>query len=144
FKNDPKAKVVVFAGYFHVRKAEASEQSPIEWMASRLKKATGIDPLTIDQAEVMEHSKPAYEHPAYRVAFDKGKTAERPWVLFDAKADRYYVPPRDRGAFDVTVFHPRDAYEGSRPTWTAMGGYRRAVQVPGLPAAPKDGSLLAQ
>src|SRR2546421_2344 len=144
FAKDPKAKVVVFAGYFHVRKAPAGPQNPVEWMAARLKKATGIDPLTVDQAEVMEHSQPGFEHPAYRLAHDRKKAAERPWVLFDAKAGAYYVPPRDRGAFDLTVFHPRDAYEVGRPAWMRMGGYRRPVEPRGLPAAPPGGSLLVQ
>ena len=53
-------------------------------------------------------------------------------------------PPRDRGAFDLTVFHPRDVYEGGRPTWMRMKGYRRPVATPGLPAAPAGGALLAQ
>ncbi|HEY1380541.1 MAG TPA: hypothetical protein VGF55_27315 [Gemmataceae bacterium] len=144
FKNDPKAKVVVHAGYYHVRKAPASEQNPIEWMAARFKKATGIDPLTVDQAEVMEHSKREFEHPAYRLAYDKKKVSDRPWVLFDAKAEKYYVPPRDRGAFDVTVFHPRDEYDRGRPTWLRTIADRKAVAVPGLPAAPAGGSLLVQ
>src|SRR5207237_9066870 len=120
---DPKAKVVVFAGYSHVRKAPAGAQNPIEWMAARFKKATGIDPLTVDQAEVMEHSQPGFEHPAYRIALERKKTSGKPWVLYDPKAGAYYVPPRDRGAFDLTVFHPRDEYEGGRPTWARMGGY---------------------
>jgi hypothetical protein len=54
------------------------------------------------------------------------------------------VPPRDRGAFDLTVFHPRDEYEGGRPTWARMGGYRKPSKVAGLPSAPAGGSLLAQ
>jgi hypothetical protein len=144
FKKDPKAKVVVFAGYYHVRKAPAGGQNPVAWMAARFKAATGIDPLTVDQAEVMEQSRPGFEHPAYRLAYDKKKTAAKPWVLFDARAGAYYVPPRDRGAFDLTVFHPRDAYEGGRPTWMRMGGYRKPVAAPGLPAAPEGGSLLVQ
>ncbi len=144
FKKEPKAKVVVFVGYSHARKAPAGKDNPIEWMAARLKKATGIDPLTVDQAEVMEHSRPGFEHPAYRLALQKKKTAAKPWVLYDAKAAAYYVPPRDRGAFDLTVFHPRDEYEGGRPTWARMGGYRKPVKPEGLPAAPKDGSLLLQ
>jgi hypothetical protein len=54
------------------------------------------------------------------------------------------VPADERGAFDLVVFHPRDAQRGGRPAWLRMGGYRKEVKVAGLPAAPRGGSLLAQ
>jgi hypothetical protein len=144
FKKAPKAKVVVFVGYSHANKAPVGKQHPVEWMAARLKKATGIDPLTVDQAQVMEHSRPAFEHPAYRLALQKKKTTTRPWVLYDARKAAYYVPPRDHGGFDLTVFHPRDEYEQGRPTWARMGGYRKPAKPAGLPDVPEGGSLLLQ
>ncbi len=149
FDKDPRARVVVFAGYSHIRKVPQVSQRggkkvETKWMAARFKELTGIEALSVDQTSVMEHARADREHPAYRLALEKKKVADRPVVLFDAKAGRHYVPPADRGAFDLVVFHPRDSEQDGRPRWLRMGGYRRAVKVAGLPAAPRDGSLLVQ
>jgi hypothetical protein len=149
FDKDPKARVVVFVGYSHARKVpEVSERGgkkvETTWMAARFKERTGIDPLTVDQTTVMEHARAACENPAYRLAVEKKKVSDRPVVLFDAKASRYYVPPANRGTFNLVVFHPRDVDRDGRPVWLRMGGYRKEVKVAGLPVAPRDGSLLAQ
>jgi hypothetical protein len=149
FDADPKARVVVFAGYSHIRKVpqvsrSGGSEGATKWMASRFRELTGIEPLSIDQTVMMEHARPACEHPAYRLALQKNKVADRPIVLLDAKAGRYFVPEEDRGAFDLVVCHPRDTYQDGRPAWLRMGGYRRQVKPAGLPRAPQGGSLLAQ
>jgi hypothetical protein len=149
FDKDPKARVVVLAGYSHVRKVSEvtkrdGKKSEITWMAARFKKLTGINPLTIDQTTVMEHVRTGCEHPAYRLAVEEKKVTDQSVVLFGAKSGQYYVPPAYSGAFDLVVFHPRDLKRDTRPRWLRMGGYRREVKVAELPPPPKDGSLLAQ
>jgi hypothetical protein len=149
FDLDPKARVVVFAGYSHIRKVpQASRRGAAEgatkWMACRFQELTGIEPLSVDQTVLMEHARPACEHPAYRRALEKKKVTDRPVVLFDGKAGRSFVPEEDRVAFDLLVCHPRDTYPDGRPAWLRMGGYRRPVKLAGLPRAPRGGSLLAQ
>ncbi len=44
---NPQAKIYVYAGYSHIN--ENNGDNEIKWMAERLKKATNIDPLTINQ-----------------------------------------------------------------------------------------------
>jgi hypothetical protein len=149
FDKDPKARVIVFVGYSHARKVpdvseRGGKKAETKWMAARVKERTGIDPLSVDQTTVMEHVKLECEHPAYRLAVAKKKVSDRPVVLFDAKAGRYYVPPADRGAFDLVVFHPRDVDRDGRPAWLRMGGYREEVKVKEIPLASKGGSLLVQ
>jgi hypothetical protein len=149
FDKDPRARVVVFAGYSHIRKvpqvsASGGKKEEIKWMAARFKERTGIEPLSVDQTTVMEHAEPKHEHPAYRLAVEKKLVGDRPVVLYDARGGRYYEPADERGAFDLVVFHPRDAQRGGRPAWLRMGGYRKEVKVAGLPAASRGGSLLAQ
>ncbi len=149
FDKDPRARVVVFAGYSHIRKVPQAlgggeKKMTLKWMAARFKERTGIEPLSVEQTMMMEHTEPRHERPAYRLAAEKKMVGDRPVVLFDAKAGRYFVPGNFRGAFDVVVFHPRDAQRGGRPAWLRMGGYRKEVKVAGLPAAPPGGSLLAQ
>ena len=60
-KDNPKAKILVHAGYDHID--ETGELVGAKTMAQRLKQMTGIDPLTIDQTEMTEHSAPEYERP---------------------------------------------------------------------------------
>ncbi|HQR09120.1 MAG TPA: hypothetical protein PLN21_20025 [Gemmatales bacterium] len=150
FDKDPKAKVVVFAGYSHISKApfqrmvngKLAEQA---WMAAKLKKLTGIDPLCVDQTEMMEKSKPDFEHPAYRLALDKGKVpGDRPVVLHDAKTRKYFVPPTAEDRLDMVVFHPRDRYEDGRPVWLRLGGLRKPLRIARLPQPANDESLLVQ
>ena len=149
FDKAPQARVVVFAGYSHIRKVPQAlgvgeKKVTLKWMAARFKERTGIEPLSVEQTLMMEHTEPKYERPAYRLAVEKKMVGDRPVVLFDAKAGRYFEPANFRGAFDLVVFHPRDAQRGGRPAWLRMGGYRKEVKVAGLPAAPPGGSLLAQ
>src|SRR5262249_35863660 len=53
FDKDPRARVVVFAGYSHIRKvpqvsASGKEKVETKWMAARFKERTGIEPLSVD------------------------------------------------------------------------------------------------
>ncbi|HEV7504442.1 MAG TPA: hypothetical protein VGS07_06000 [Thermoanaerobaculia bacterium] len=117
FQKDPKAKVLVHAGYSHILKAASSPGS--KWMAAYFKESTGIDPLTVNQEIMTEHSAPEFEHPLYRWAVERGMVAE-PMVLGSA-AGAFWSPSP---AIDVVVFHPRSRYENGRPTWLRMGGLR--------------------
>jgi hypothetical protein len=58
FKQKPNARVLIYVGFSHLLKnpqgpaAEPARQT--QWMAGRLKKLTGIDPLTIDQVTMTD------------------------------------------------------------------------------------------
>lgn len=117
FQKDPKAKVLVHAGYSHILKSAASPGS--QWMAAYLKESTGIDPFTVNQVWMTEHSSPEFEHPLYRWAVERGMVAE-PVVLKSATGAFWSPSP----GIDVAVFHPRSRSENGRPTWLRMGGLR--------------------
>ncbi|HEY3571278.1 MAG TPA: hypothetical protein VGP73_25355 [Thermoanaerobaculia bacterium] len=117
FQKDPKAKVLVHAGYAHILKSAASPGS--QWMAAYFKESTGIDPLTVSQVGMTEHSAPEFEHPLYRWAVERGMVAE-PVVLKSATGAFWSSSP----GIDIAVFHPRSRYENGRPTWLRMGGLR--------------------
>lgn len=124
FKGDPKAKLVVHAGYSHIYEQATPEWTP---MALLFKERTGIDPLTIDQTSMSEHSAPKYEAAEYREAttsFDFTKPAVfvcsgKPWVQTDTK-----------GLYDLTVFSPRSVYVNGRPTWLSLNGERKPHVLP--------------
>ena len=115
FARDPKAKVLVHAGYGHIAEIPGSRTM----MAAVFKEMTGIDPLTINQERMTEHSAPEFESPVYRWATERGLVNE-PVIFRDAAG----TPWSRTKAYDMVVFHPRSRYENGRPHWLRMGGLR--------------------
>jgi hypothetical protein len=135
FSKATQAKVLIYVGYSH-----AAEQ-PIDgntWLAARLKKITGLDPLTIDQTTLSPS------------AFGSSNRA-----LYAALAKRigtHSVVPMNGGkpvkfgslgpAVDIQVAHPPTRLVRGRPDWLfAMG--RTAIQVPAK-LLPRRGRVLVQ
>jgi len=95
------AKLLIHVGYAHA--AEVPGADGTQWMAARLKKKTGIDPLTISQT-----------------ACSGGGGAVR---LSALPAD---VP---QGTFDLVVDHPNAHFVRGRPVWRQRAG-DRVVRIP--------------
>lgn len=115
----PTAKFLIYVGHSHVAEAALDEGdgSQIEWMAARLKRMTGIDPLTIDQTTVTEV--PASTRQSYYMAAARVKNSDG--ILFEG--DRPLVLGQYAGAVDLQVVHPRRTYRYGRPAWLAdLGG----------------------
>ncbi|HMC92771.1 MAG TPA: hypothetical protein VKI45_09955, partial [Allosphingosinicella sp.] len=56
-KAHPGHKLFIYVGFSHVTESAIDRDgAKIEWMAARLKKMTGLDPLTIEQTSVAEDS----------------------------------------------------------------------------------------
>jgi hypothetical protein len=121
---DPEARVVVHAGYAHIN--EQGSIAGARAMAGQLKEITGIDPLTIDQTVMTEHSAAQFEHPLYRHVVD-GRALSAPSILVDATGTPWTLEP---GTRDVTLFHPLSVYQQGRPTWLLLGGLRRPYELP--------------
>ena len=123
-KGDPKAKFVVHAGYAHIYEQATPDWTP---MALLFKKRIGIDPLTVEQTSMSEHSAPKFEAAEYREAttdfdFTKPTVFEcsgKPWVQADPQ-----------GLYDLTVFSPRSVYVNGRPTWLSLDGERKPYMLP--------------
>lgn len=131
FDKDPRAKVVVHAGFDHIRK---NGRGKWRTMALVLRELTGVGALSVDQVELAERSAPAFERAAYKAALEAFKP-EGPVVLSAADGTGW-VLPEDKGAYDFHVLHPRAAVRHGRPDWVFSG--RSAVGLPaGLcPAVP--------
>ena len=101
----PEARMLVHVGYSHAQETPVVFGDGREdyWMAARLKRDHGIDPLTISQFQCRDETGPV------RLA------GEGP----DA-------PP---GAFDFVVAHPVTRFAGGRPLWRERAGDVR-VPVP--------------
>jgi hypothetical protein len=137
-KDAPQAKILIHAGYAHIDESGADRVGAAT-MAQRFKEATGIDPLTIEQTEMSEHSAREFEHPLYRDVVARGLVS-RPTVFRNARGEFWM---QERGRHDVTLFQPRsrplNREAGGRPDWLRLGGsrspYRLSKQVCG--AAPR-------
>ncbi|MGH9835707.1 MAG: hypothetical protein ACRD9Y_22030, partial [Blastocatellia bacterium] len=119
-KHDPQARILIHAGYAHIDETGADRVGVT--MAQRFKEATGLDPFTIDQTEMSEHSAPEYEQPLYRHV-----RAPRPTVFRNAQGQWWTLEP---GRHDVTLFHPRSRYTNGRPDWLRLGGSRKPYRLP--------------
>ncbi|MAE58445.1 MAG: hypothetical protein CME69_06165 [Halobacteriovorax sp.] len=109
FQIDPQAKILVHAGYGHI-----NEKGDEEWipMARYFKRISGIDPLTIDQVTMTEHSHQKFENIIYTEIMKKYKTKEP--IILKRNKDIWTGDMKDN--YDVLVFNPRTS-KTSRPNW---------------------------
>jgi hypothetical protein len=131
FSNDRTAKVLIYVGYSHAAEAPLNGN---EWMAARLKKLTGINPLTIDQTTL-------------------SPTGEsRLYAALAKRIDRHSVVPMLAGkplkfgllasAVDLEVAHPPLHLIRGRPDWL-LAMDRRPIEVP-RNLRPGTGRVLVQ
>lgn len=136
-KKDPAAKILVYVGYAHATKnwRLLPDGREAGWMAARLRRETGIDPLCIDQTAMTEHSAPRFEQEVYRHADSKG------WLdtpaVFEETPSHFWTGGSYANKVDMQVFHPRTKLINGRPDWLRLGGYRRpfALKDAWLPSA---------
>jgi len=139
FSKDSTSKVLIYVGYDHVdEEAKKVSGSPLLLMAGRLKAATGIDPLTIDQTDVSEISTNPDERRLYDIV--ASRVGSKPVIFFRAGQP---VKFGNIGPFtDLQVVHPRLKTVDGRPTWLLTMG-RHPVKIP-RDLLPKHGRRLVQ
>jgi hypothetical protein len=104
FKKDSDAKVIVYAGYDHIK--EKSEDLWVK-MAERFKKETNINPVTIDLVSMTEKFKATNENDYFRQVTSK-YLFDKPKILVAKNNDNFYwLNPSDKNYFDIQVFMPR-------------------------------------
>ncbi|MGB0863726.1 MAG: OmpA family protein, partial [Saprospiraceae bacterium] len=129
-KNKPNGKVLIVAGFDHIRELSSDFWSP---MAYQLQKITGINPLTIDQTVMIERKTRHNESIFYKKAVKNG--IKKPTVFikngqsFIAKEFDPNFPEEYVKFCDIQVFHPRTNWSRPRPTWMSMNGYRRPFKL---------------
>lgn len=128
-KAHPHARILIHCGYSHIMEKPQKLKNGQEfiWLANRLKKLTGIDPLTIDQVGASPHSRIGLDIPEYRWANAHGLIAPTVFMLGDGTSGVFGMY---RGAADIQVFHPIEKTVNGRPDWMAMNGYRHPAAIP--------------
>jgi hypothetical protein len=110
-RDNPKARVLIHAGYNHARKASMSHYSP---MALELRRLTGIDPLTVDQTALRPDIPASRESPAYRKLSTRLKGARRASVFVAANGKPWSLEPK---SYDVSVILPTLPPAHGRAGW---------------------------
>ena len=135
----PTEKFLVHVGYQHAAERPLGpEGSQQEWMAARLARITGINPLTIDQTDLSEYSQAAEMRALYSGL--ASRVGDSPKVFF--KDGHAVASGQMAGAVDLQVVHSPIKLIGGRPDWLQRTG-RRAVLVPSE-LLPKRGRRLVQ
>jgi len=125
-KSDPKAKILVYAGYAHI-----NERTDNSWkkMAQYFREFTGIDPFTVDLTKQIEHLYPQYEEKEF-IAVNKFKPIQQPVIAM--KANRPW-----HGEFvDATVIFPVYSVKGKRPSFYSINGSRKVYNLNNLHFKP--------
>jgi hypothetical protein len=122
-KQDPEAKIFVYAGYGNIAKKSISPDFTPMGMA--FKRMTGIDPLTIDQTDMTEESNFSFGKAFYDAYVEKFPltTASIPMINDEP------VNVTGTTLYDLTVIHPKTTYYYARPTWLALSNRRQPVSV---------------
>jgi hypothetical protein len=125
FKRDPKARLVVNAGFSHIQKS--GEHVGGASMAEVFAKISGIEPLSIEQTMMIEHARVEDDHPYYRAAIAAAHP-DAPFVYENDAGKPWALKP---GQYDVSVFFPPETRIEGRPDWLGLTGARRPVSVSG-------------
>lgn len=143
---DPRAKILVHAGYGHISKKPVTwewngKEGEVRLMAFAFQKLTGIEPLSIDQTRRIECSDPHEDDGDCRFVLHTGLLMDKPVVLRHKTTKAFFRADEQN---DLAVLHPRTRYENGRPTWLALGGRRKPHTLKTDVHPPQDASYLAQ
>lgn len=142
FKEDPQAKVFIFVGYSHATEDTRTldDGREMAWMAARLKKATGIDPLTIDQTMPADFIDTEQRINPWQARLAKSNI-EGP-VVFRQDEGPFLVQGMYAGKVDLQVIHPPTKSEHGRPSWLLSLPDRRLVDIPEVVLRTKERVLV--
>jgi hypothetical protein len=122
FANDPKARLIVNAGYEHIVKSGSYLGG--KSMAQYLSKLTGQPMLAVEQTMLYPRPSSSGDHPYYTEVM-RQLHPDQPIVFVDDKGEPWSLQP----GYDVSVFFPPVSLRHGRPTWLGLGGLRQPYPV---------------
>ncbi|MCF2498999.1 hypothetical protein [Dyadobacter chenhuakuii] len=123
-KNNPKAKILVAAGYAHIVKK--SDDGWIK-MAEQFKNVSGIDPLSIDLVGMSERFTEDQENKFYSAAHKQFKITT-PSIILDKNTQGAFLANYRQEQIDLQVVFPRTRYTNGYADWLATG-YQKEITV---------------
>jgi hypothetical protein len=129
-KNDPQAKMLVYAGYAHIFKS-----SPDGWkkMAQYFKEMSGIEPFSIDLTSQIEHLHPQLDEKEFTAVNNLAH------ITYPVIALKNNQPWHGRYV-DATVLFPHYLSGDKRPSFYSIDGLRAFYSIKKL--HPKTGQLI--
>jgi hypothetical protein len=124
FKKDPKARLVLDAGYAHIQESGVFLGGAS--MAEHLQKLSGIAPFTVEQTMLFPHQSGDDDHPYYTAVMEKLQP-KAPIVFIDKAGKPWSLRP----GYDVSVFFPPQKLRRGRPTWLSLGDLRKPYFISG-------------
>ena len=116
FKSDPRAKLLVIAGFSHIAKSK-NHHAPNGLMAARFMKITGINPLSIDTTTLLDLLPDS-------IHLDQNMLASHPsqgYALADSNGHFY-----GSDDYDLILFLPEiQGRSASGPSWLDLDGARK-------------------
>lgn len=112
-KNDKNAKILVLAGYSHIKKNSKPHKTR---MAEYFKRMSGIDPLSIDQTVMMDLGDTSFLNPYYKYALDS--LPKEPVVYLDQNGKIWNHSKR----VDITIFSPKLSKSDNRYSFYNLVG----------------------
>lgn len=123
---EPRAKVLVHAGYAHIGEAQEGLPDDARPMAMELAKMSGLPLLTIDQTSTRSYEAVDIDTVGQRLAKQFAVNVPSVLVSRGGGGAWSYRP----GLNDVSVLlPPAPAREAQRPDWLSLGGKRLAVAI---------------
>jgi len=110
---DPKAKILIHCGYDHIVESELPVWEKA--MAGRLTEFTGINPFTINQERLTEHSSFKFDNPYFKMV-----DLKYPAIFIDSGGN-LFKGPENLKQYDVRVYLPRTVWVKGRPNWVFEG-----------------------
>lgn len=137
---NPGAKVLIYCGRHHAAKAPINDPKVKErlWMAERLKRLSGIEPLVIDQVELGQTPSDRPDVDLYAIASTKAKTES----VMLVNGSQPIVVGLLAGGVDLQVVHPPVRRISGRPAWLESMGRKPSKIPPTL--LPGKGTRLIQ
>jgi hypothetical protein len=129
FDKDPNAKVLIHCGYGH-----GYEDMRDSLMGGWLAQLTGINPLTIDQVTLSEHSDRMYENEYYGTTYSNISAV----FLEKTNVNASFKIPEGIIGYDMSIYHPRTKYVNGRPDWLNLTGEKKYY----FPCENKEISIL--
>ncbi|MFC5740659.1 hypothetical protein [Dyella tabacisoli] len=120
FMRDPKARLLVHAGYAHIDKVVGSFGSTIQPMAAHLIQISGIDPLSIDQTQLRDVG-PVRGDTTYRSLLASFEPKDPTVLLNRTTGNAWSTNP---AAHDISVLLPPAGHR-RRPSWLSLDGQRQ-------------------
>lgn len=121
-ERDPRGKVLVHAGFDHIRERATPGWSP---MAAYFRARTGIDPVTVDQTSGTERGSATFAHPVHR-ALGRDLSSEGTVFIDDSTG----APIGSSAmAVDLVVIRAAGPLIHGRPSFLTLRGARRPVRV---------------